>query len=91
MEPKSPRFKVGDLIEVVKYLDRDDGSIQSGIILITGYGGPTKYSPKGTYSTRVVKGSVKFSKYGAVFFDDLPYLVWIGNIKDNKALRILYG
>lgn len=85
------RFQVGDIIDVTKYLEQEDNSIRSGICIITGYTPPSKYSPKGTYDTKVIKGNITFIRYGALFFDESPYLVWIGNINDNPILKLLYG
>ena len=85
------RFKVGDVIEVAKYWDQGDDRWQEGIVQIVAYEQPGEYAPTGVYHLKILKGSITWAAYNTKFMDELPYLIWMGNINEDKTLRLLYG
>lgn len=85
------RFKVGDIIEVAKYWDQGEDMWRSGVIMITEIGPPGPYNSKGSYGTKRMSGDIHWISTSVEFLDKMNYLIWIGNIEDNPALKVLYG
>lgn len=85
------RFKAGDIVEIVNYWNQDTELFEDGVVLIIDHNTITNYTKTGAYLMRLLKGSFSSCVYNSHSFDNLPYLVWLGNINENKALRLLYG
>ena len=85
------RFKVGDIIEIEKYWDQGDDKWLSGIVQITDYTPHYPNTINGMYSMELLNGNFSSIRHNSDVFDNLQYLVWLGNINDNKTLRLLYG
>jgi len=87
----STRFQVGDIISLEKYWDHGEGCFLSGVIEITSYEPHYTNTLNGIYEIRTLKGNIGWTSYNSSMFDVLPYLVFIGNIYTDRALRLLYG
>lgn len=84
------RFKVGDVVSIEKYWDQLGDEWLRGIVLITGF----KYYEKSktaAYSLKCLSGNTNWLAYNSKMFDEIQYLVWLGNINDSTTLKVLYG
>jgi len=85
------RFHVGDIIEVRKYYDQGDERWKSGIVHITEYNPNCKHTKYGIYSISSLRGDIGWISINAQLLDTMDYVVWLGNIKEDRILRLLYG
>lgn len=85
------RFQKGDVIHIVKYWDQSDYVWLEGILLIDDYIPHYPSTLNGIYKIKQLKGNLRFYAINSEHFDNLEYLVWLGNINDNKSLRLLYA
>ena len=84
------RFKPGDILNVHIW-DVGDEKWQDGIVQIVEWIPPYKHTKNGVYKFKRLSGNATFTIYNAVPFDNEMYTIWLGNIYEDKALRILYG
>lgn len=85
------RFIPGDIIRVERYFDLGDDRYKSGIIQITGYDPDADHTTYGTYDLTVLEGDIEWIRINAKLFDQEECIVWLGNINEDRALRLLYG
>lgn len=97
-----PRFKIGDVLEVITW-DQEDDRWHQGIIRIKRYWPKAPYTEHGVYDTEHIKGNVTWISVNADVLNEATnldglvrnghatYVKYIANIKNKKALKILYG
>lgn len=82
--------KIGDLYSLL-YYDSYDRRNRTGIVLVTGIQEKSYTYPEGVLDIVCVKGDIQFTGYESVAFHEDMSPVFIGNINNNKVLKILYG
>jgi hypothetical protein len=86
-----PKYKQGDVLEIMAYWDQGYDKWRNGIILIDYHEPLSAHTEYGLYYTTSLKGDVNWLCVNAMSLDCELYVRRLGNITTDRALRLLFA